>query len=479
MNKSQQRVLFIAAPIVILFIILLVVYMCSDHRRFRKAVSYYRNEQFKKCLHVLTPISDKNRQSSRFVYLTSDCQLNMAREHFQNGRFNESLKCLDSIHGQFQKYQEVAKLKKGAQTKIDAKRVASVYAQACTLFNNKEYHQSAAMLTDLRLPNNHPYNSKVAKLKKALEYHFQIEKELPMNPIVKQKGVLIQNISAIPVNQGLVKSIDLRDTRRDRRSEAKYKRIYLRNLTHDKVKPDVQVLILNKDGVIVFKHSESWLINTLDYNQSKTVYVDKQIQFPSSLVFSKWALLGWDIKPKYALCVGSKTAYDRLKQNLVNEFSRIQTTPHIIIKYPYNIKDILPEVLPFSFGQNISTRDSTIVESVSFSQSEVTISYWNRSDMRIKPNIKGYIFNKDGVIISSFQDSWTFLSLEPDEQKAEAKSISFSIPDGLVFSRWARTTYDVSPTWFLLAGSSKQFHDLICRTKGRIKALNEISLAEE
>jgi hypothetical protein len=97
--------------------------------------------------------------------------------------------------------------------------------------------------------------------------------------------------------------------------------------------------------------------------------------------------------------------------------------------------------------------------------------------MRIKPDIQGYIFNKDGTIIASFQDSWVFASLAPNERKDNAKAVSLSIPEELVFSRWARTTYDVTPAWFLFAGSSTQLHDLSAKVENRIREMNTASLS--
>jgi len=168
--------------------------------------------------------------------------------------------------------------------------------------------------------------------------------------------------------------------------------------------------------------------------------------------------------PAYALCVGTKTAYDDLKAQITTELKEIHSTPPVIAEFPYSLKDLVPEVVSFSFGTDIPIENSVVVKSLSFSQSRVVISYHNQSEMRIKPNIGGYIFNKDGVIIASFQDEWIVSSLSPDGREQVSRRLSFGIPDELVFSRWAHATYDLEPAWFFFAGSSRQYDDLKQRT---------------
>lgn len=296
-----------------------------------------------------------------------------------------------------------------------------------------------------------------------------IQEQLPLNPIVTGESVAIDQRSHIPLNMGIVESIGLSEL-----AGRPACKLHLRNPTQDKVKPDLRVLLLNQDGVIVLQHNENWVMDTLDYNQSRDVQAGRT-RFPECLVFSRWALLGWDTKPEYVLCVGSKTSYDKLKQRLEEELQKVRALPSEVLNYPYDIKTLLPEAIPLLFEQTIQIPNSTIVESILFSN-RVTISYRNKSDMRIKPNIMAYVLNKDGVIIGSFRDSWSFQSLAPGQQEQVETSVYLHVPDELVFSRWAPFAYDKKPAWLLVAGSSKAFDELVERTTNTVRSLNAASI---
>jgi hypothetical protein len=298
----------------------------------------------------------------------------------------------------------------------------------------------------------------------------QLTKQFPLSPVITANGVAIAGRRDVVVERGVVRSLALGSAGGLRTCEE----ICLYNPTEDKVKPDVQVLIMNGDGVIICTHSENWLLSTLKPNESYTVRVRKPMEYPRSLIFSKWAYLGWDMTPAYALCVGSKASYDQLKNDCLHEAERLRANVSSNLDLPYEIKDILPEVQPFSFEVAIPISRSQIVESVIFSQfseTKVRIRYLNRGAMRVKPNVMGYVFNKDGVILGSFEDSWLFSSLAPGEREEVSVSISFQVPDEFVFSRWATCVYDEKPAWFLFAASSKQFDELVERSASRLRAL--------
>jgi hypothetical protein len=306
------------------------------------------------------------------------------------------------------------------------------------------------------------------RLRTQLKFCLEAERQLPLSPMVTKDAVAISDIRKIPVNKGLVSWIDL--------SGDEYSWIHLLNPTEDKVKPDVHIFVLNRDGVVILEHRENWRWDTLDFNKTYTCGTKKRFEFPEALVFSKWGAIGWDIEPAYVLCVGSKTSYDNLVEQIVSQLRNIRETPPIIVEYPYRLQDVLPEVAPFSFGTDIAVDNSVVVKSVFFSKSEVRIAFFNRSDMRISPTVKGCVFNKDGVIIGSFEYNWGSSSLSPNQRSIGTKAIAFSFPEELVFSRWAHTTYDIEPAWLLVAGSSKQFQDLKERTAAAVKQRNSISV---
>jgi hypothetical protein len=349
---------------------------------------------------------------------------------------------------------------------VGTDRVTSAIEEACRFFNQHDYEHARITLENIPPDQCGSLRPFVERLNLSVEFRLQLEQQLPLHPIIREQGVVIENMSDIPVNKGVLERIDLVGGR-----------LYLRNLTNDKVKPDVGVLILNADGVIILQHWETWLLLTLKPNESYVAHFPREIRFPESLVFSKWGALGWNIVPKYALCVGSRAEFDRLKGLMSRELMQIPYMPKILVEYPYDLKKSLPEVIACRSNEAMRISNSQIVDSVLLSQSQVHILYRNRSEMRIKPDIQGYVFNKDGTIIASFQDSWVFASLAPNERKDNAKAVSLSIPEELVFSRWARTTYDVTPAWFLFAGSSTQLHDLSAKVESTIREMNTASLS--
>lgn len=478
--SSATRVKFwakiLAAPLSLLAVLSFALYLSSDYRAFNKAIEFHEQKQYVQCLETLAHVSADNKCSSRFVELAGDCNLRCAEEALAVRRYDECLQCLEQIPKNFQRYTDVLELISKCKAENVKRLLALNIKKACTLFNTRRFAEAQTLLDSLQASDDAQLAGTVKRLRESLKFRFQVE-QLPLDPIVMKEAVVISDLHNVKVNKGLVNWIDLTDVKRENLEPCK--QIHLLNPTQDKVKPDVNIFILNKDGVIIFEYSDSWSVDALDFNQSQTIDVISQFAFPGSLAFSKWAVIGWDISPAYALCVGSKTTYDHIKEHITSELKNISQAPPIITQYSYNLKDFLPEAVQFSFNNEIPINNSTIVDSLTFTESQVLISYWNRSEMRIKPNIAGYIFNNDGVIIASFSDKWDWLSLSPGERQKETTSISFSIPDELVFSRWAHTSYDVKPAWVLLAGSSKQFHDLKQRTEDRINKLNNISSPQE
>ena len=351
---------------------------------------------------------------------------------------------------------------------------ATTYAHAQSLFRQGQYDQVRTLVTPLMASSDADMASRATELHRESDIRLAIREEFPLSQAVLSESKVIGDSSYVQVERGVVRSISMVKTGNTHMCEE----ILLHNPTEDKVKPDFHVIIMNRDGVIIFTHAENWLLQTIGPHESHRVRVRESMEFPRSLAFSKWALLGWDIAPAYALCAGSKTSYDQLRDDLQREARRLRTSISESLDFPYEIRELVPEVQPFSFDTPIPVSGSQIVDSVTFSRfsrSGVRIRYLNRSTMRIKPDITGYVFNSDGVIIGSFRDSWTFSSLAPGERKEVDVSLRLQVPDALVFSRWAKCAYDEEPAWVWIAGSSKQFDELVNRTESRIRELNASS----
>jgi len=95
------------------------------------------------------------------------------------------------------------------------------------------------------------------------------------------------------------------------------------NDTVQRVKPDVIVWVLNKDGVVLHTYTDTWLISSLLPGEEKEKRAPCSFAMPESLVFSRWARMGWDIEPAYVVAVGSKYSYDKLMERTKAEIERL------------------------------------------------------------------------------------------------------------------------------------------------------------
>lgn len=95
------------------------------------------------------------------------------------------------------------------------------------------------------------------------------------------------------------------------------------NDTVQRVKPDVIVWVLNKDGVVLYKYTDEWLVYSLDPGEEKEKADRCAFMMPGALVFSRWARIGWDTRPAWILAVGSKYSYDKLIEKTTAELERL------------------------------------------------------------------------------------------------------------------------------------------------------------
>jgi len=95
------------------------------------------------------------------------------------------------------------------------------------------------------------------------------------------------------------------------------------NDTTQRVKPDIVVWVLNKDGVVLWEQTDSWLMDSMEPEGSHENGARYRFAIDESLAFSKWARFAWDLKPRYILAVGSKYSYDKLMKRTMDEVRRL------------------------------------------------------------------------------------------------------------------------------------------------------------
>ncbi len=118
------------------------------------------------------------------------------------------------------------------------------------------------------------------------------------------------------LGSGIVKEV------RFSRARGKIELSYL-NGTDQRVKPDVTVWVLNKDGVVLYKFTDVWVFSSVDPQQRHNVTKGFEFKIPEELVFSRWARVGWDREPAYIIAVGSKYACEKLLYRTTSELDRL------------------------------------------------------------------------------------------------------------------------------------------------------------
>ena len=381
-----------------------------------------------------------------------------ARNFLDSGKYDEAIAELSQVpatHALFTEAEEL--LAKAIQTKETALWHGRLL-EARKHIEAERFEEAKEALD--QFPEDHPDAAQAQKLLDKVNTYFEIRDKLRLSDFVKRESLLIENPSNIEINKGVVHSLNLTNGR-----------LQLLNPSDNRVKPDFKILVLNRDGVILWEHEESWLWKSPDYEERYSVDAEVALKFPArELAFSRWARYGWDMTPHYLLCLGSKGGLDRLKAELRREWAHMREHP-LELSVEFNIREQLPDALDFQKFVLLETPKSSLVKGLEFTEEKVRIHYINRTSMRIKPKIQGYIFNRDGVIIESFQDEWWLSSLHPAEEAVESKSLNYSIPEKLELSRWAGAIYDLEPRYVYLADSSKAFDELVSEAENRVRQL--------
>jgi hypothetical protein len=242
--------------------------------------------------------------------------------------------------------------------------------------------------------------------------------------------------------------------------------IGLENVYSSRVKPDISVRLYNRDGIQIFSHNESWMMDSLSAGEVWSTS-ERGCAMPLSLVFSRWVLLGgWDEKPFYAWASHDPGEIAVEANTVQNSISNMVKPSRAFESLDYSLSEIIPEVV--RYGRTIDTSKlSDVVAGVSFSTAGgCTIHYNNRTPVRIKPDVAIYVFNKDGVILSTLKDSWSFSSLDPGEKDDESVGGTISFPsEEMMFSRWSNVCFDDRPAWVWFAGSQVAVNNMRSRVR--------------
>jgi len=99
------------------------------------------------------------------------------------------------------------------------------------------------------------------------------------------------------------------------------------NETTQRVDPDIVVWVLNRDGVVLWGAKGSWPMGSVEPGSTQEKDTSYRFAIDKSLAFSKWARLGWDLRPRYILAVGSKRSYDKLMERTMDEVRRLSADP--------------------------------------------------------------------------------------------------------------------------------------------------------
>ncbi|MFH0965101.1 MAG: hypothetical protein V2A58_13970 [Planctomycetota bacterium] len=99
-------------------------------------------------------------------------------------------------------------------------------------------------------------------------------------------------------------------------------RILLRNDGQDRVKPDVRLFILNKDGVVLDRYVDEWLVSSLSPEEEYRAEFTLLLRMPDDFAFSRWASEGWDERPVWVFAAGSTYTWEKLREKAAEGRSR-------------------------------------------------------------------------------------------------------------------------------------------------------------
>ncbi|GEM_PF-5638610 len=252
---------------------------------------------------------------------------------------------------------------------------------------------------------------------------------------------------------------------------------HYRNDTDQRVKPDVLVWVLNKDGVILWGGEDSWLVDSLEPGQEDDKEWSYQFAIDPRFAFSQWARRpgAWDLRPRYVLAVGSKYALEKLVKRVEQQVTALAQSATPAPDEGYTVSSALPEVVDFAFDTQIPMPSSGIVKRVIFSsQPYVDAHYLNDTEQRVKPDVIVWVLNREGVVIWEGEDSWVADAMDPEQEYKKSWNYALQINPTFAFSRWAREPggWDLKPAHIMAVGSKYAFDQLVSRVVKKVESLN-------
>jgi len=98
------------------------------------------------------------------------------------------------------------------------------------------------------------------------------------------------------------------------------------NETEQRVKPDIIIWVLNKDGIIIWEGTDAWLMSSMDPEDEYEQSWSCAFHIDPKFAFSKWAQYAWDLEPRFILVVGSKYAYKKLMKRTLERVVQLNQT---------------------------------------------------------------------------------------------------------------------------------------------------------
>lgn len=145
--------------------------------------------------------------------------------------------------------------------------------------------------------------------------------------------------------------------------------------------------------------------------------------------------------------------------------------PKELMQLDYNPQAVFPEAVPFAYGAWLSLNRG-LVSQIKFTSTAAYARYENASAQRVKPDVIIWLLNSDGVVLEKLTDTWLFESIKPGQSYQQSWSFFCSMPEELVFSKWARVAWDPNPAYVIVAGSKSAYDELLSRARTEIKRLN-------
>ena len=390
------------------------------------------------CIFLL--FSCQNRSEKEKITKPKKTDLDRATRAYQLENYDGCIDICNQIPLDHPDYEAFKELRvKSQKNKIYYDKY--IYASASV--KNQYYLQALIALEDL--PEDYPNFFEAINVKYNAGFFFLNEDMITLDPLVNMYGKEIKDQTYFSFNNGVLRNVDFENGQAT-----------IVNNTDHFVKPDVRILVLNKDGVTLLEQGESWKLFTLKPGEVHKVSFEKTLKFPPfrKLAFSRWEDFKADEKPAYIIGIGSKQGFERLSQSLKSKGN------HKLKHAKYNLKEFLPKYSDFSFNEEIPWFKNDIIESVLFSKNNVRIKYKNTSVFRIKPQTKIYLFNSSGVLLAEVSDQWRFGHVSSGQSRVKRLSFSIRSVAGFELSKYRLLISDTQPCYFYIATNLKEIEEV-------------------